>query len=327
MTKPMISVLTNPISWGQELLYENGRKFARFARSTLQPQRQYFNHPIYRGHFAVTRSLVEGLKSIDANFNYNPAFPWDLAETVIVLAGVRTLRQAIKLKRQGRIKRLLAGPNIVVFSSDYDSILASAEIDTVVTPCDFVSNLYIEDNPSIAGRTFSWPAGVDCNYWKPEQLVRQKKILIYEKQNKGPVGPVLPYAEYMRSLGWEVDILQYGSFFHYEYLEKLQNSCLMLGFVTDESQGIAWAEAWAADVPTLIWNNTSQVLSGRRYDCSTAPYLNCKNGLFFDDLFDFKIQFEYWAHHRNQFSPRDWVLKNMSDEVCASLLYERALKC
>jgi len=327
MSRPAITVLTDPLPWGRDLIFEVGRQVARRLRDLVRRGRPYFDHPTYRGHFAVTRSLVQGLQSIDASFNYNVRFPWELADTVIVLAGVRTLRQAIELKRQGKIKRLFAGPNIVVFSSDENSLLASAEIDAVVTPCNLVNELYLEDNPSLKDKIFSWPAGVDCKYWTPGMLEDKNRILIFEKQTPGPVGPVEPYAEYLRLLGWPVEVIKYGEFSHAIYRQKLQQSCLMLGFVTAESQGIAWAEAWAADVPTLIWKNTSNVWGGRRYSCSTAPYLNQKTGLFFDDLDDFKVQFAYWESHRDQFAPRAWTLENMSDEVCAAQLYNKAIQC
>jgi hypothetical protein len=101
----------------------------------------------------------------------------------------------------------------------------------------------------------------------------------------------------------------------------------MIGFVTDESQGIAWAEAWSADVPTLIWKNDSKVYLGRQYECSTAPYLRPENGLFFNDLEDIKRQFAYWEAHRQEFTPRDWTLKNMADEVCAVALYKKVTEC
>lgn len=325
MNPPKVTILTDPMPWGSELLHEGVRRIARWLRDALRPKRKYFSHPIYRGHFAVTRSLVEGLHKINATFNYNPRFPWQMADTVIVLAGVRTLRQAVRMKQQGRIKKLFAGPNIVVFSSDDDSLLAVAEVDAVITPCDWVVDLYLEDNPSLKNRIFPWPAGVDTNYWRIDPTVKRESILIFEKQNKGPVGPISPYVEYLRSLGWDVNVIKYGNFSHFEYLKMLQKSCLMLGFVTDESQGIAWVESWSADVPTLIWKNISNVYQGRCYACSTAPYLNSQNGLFFDDLEDFKIQFKYWETHREQFSPRAWTLENMSDEVCASVMYQKVI--
>jgi hypothetical protein len=206
-------------------------------------------------------------------------------------------------------------------------LLASTEIDAAITPCNLINNLYIEDNPSLKDRIFSWPAGVDTEYWKPDPNTKRDKILIFEKQAKGPVGPILPYVNYLRDCGWAVVIIKYGSYNHNEFLKMLQQSYLMLGFVTDESQGIAWLEAWSADVPTLIWKNKYNVIQGRRYKCSTAPYLNKSNGLFFNDLEDFKIKFDYWVKHREQFNPRAWTLKNMSDEKCAQQLYKKVTTC
>jgi hypothetical protein len=325
MNRPTISVLTDPMPLGRELLHEGARQIARMARDAIRPSRKFFNHPQYRGHFAVTRSLVEGLHKISASFNYNPRYECQLADIVVVLAGVRTLRQAIRMKRQGRIKKLFAGPNIVVFSSDYDSLLAATEVDGVITPCDWVVDIYIEDNPSLKNRIFSWPAGVDTNYWQQDPSIKRDGILIFDKQNKGSLGLVSLCGDYLRNLGWPVQVIEYGKYTHNEYLQMLQHSCLVIGFVASESQGIAWAEAWSTDVPTLICKNISNIYRGRRYDCSTAPYLHPQNGLFFDDLEDFKKQFGYWLANREQFTPRVWTLENMSDEVCADLLYRHVL--
>ena len=332
MIKSKLTVLTDPIPWGGDFLYESTRRIARRVRDAFHLKQQYFNHPIYRGHFAVTRSLVEGLQAIGASFNYNPRNPGELAETVIVLAGVRTLRQAIKFRREGKIKRLFAGPNIVVFSSDYGSILASPEIDAVITPSDFVSSLYLEDNPSLNNKILSWPAGVDTDFWKPSLLKNKDRVIVFDKRSKTD-GPerTKPYVDFLSQAGWHVDVLirsQDRGYSHDQYLKSLQHSSLMIGFtVGSESQGIAWAEAWAADIPTLILKNTSNVWAGRRYTCSTAPYLTSQNGLFFDDFEDFKLRFAYWESHRDQFTPRAWVLEHMSDEVCASRLYEKVLEC
>jgi hypothetical protein len=313
--------------WGEELGPEIVRRIARSLRNRAYPRRQNYNGSPYRGHFAVTRSVVEGFKKIGGSFNYNPLHAKRLGENLIVLSGVRTLRQAIRLKQQGRIRTLYAGPNVVIFSTDHDSLLASPEIDGVITPSDWVTDLYVSDTPSLRSRCFAWPAGVDTAYWQPDSGTRRDGILIYEKQDAGPVGPTQPYAAYLRNLGWRVDVLPYGTFTHEQYREMLGRSCLMLGFVTGESQGIAWAEAWCMDVPTLIWKNESNVYRGRQYRCSTAPYLRRENGLFFEDLSDFKRQFTYWQIHREQFNPRDWILKNMSDEACASILYKKVTEC
>ncbi len=319
----MISILTDPLPQGGYLLSELFRKSGRFVRDQIKPPK--YNYGLYRGHYAVTRSLIEGLKKAGLPHNYNPWRVSQLADTVVVLAGIRSLRQAIELKRKGRIKRLFAGPNIVIYSTDYDSLLAASEVDTAITPCDWVVDLYVEDNPSLAKRCWAWPAGVDVDYWTPGPALSRQNILIFEKQNKGPVGPVGPYAEYLRQLGYLVEVIQYGSFNHKDYLCALQRACLMVGFVIDESQGLAWAEAWSTGVPTLIWRNEQNTNRGRTYRTSTAPYLTTATGAFFADFDEFKQQFEQWQLARNSFRPREWVLEHMSDEVCARDLYTKLM--
>ncbi len=332
MVKPKLTILTDPMAVGQDIFSETARRFARRLKYAVL-ERSPTSHPRFRGHFAVTRSLVEGLEKIGADFNYNPTRLSQLDETVIVLAGVRTLRQAIRLKQAGRIRKLFAGPNVVHFSSDFGSILASPDVDAVVTPCDWVTENYVTDNPSLLGRIFAWPAGVDTAFWKPDAGIKRERILIFDK-HPATDDPerIQPFADYLHDQGWTVDVLkrQRGKvgYTRESYLQLLQHTCLMVGFTGgSESQGIAWAEAWAADVPTLLWRNTQQVLHGRLLHVSTAPYLCEQNGLFFDDLEQFKQQFAHWQVHRTQFAPRKWVLENMSDEVCARQLYEKVMLC
>lgn len=329
MTKPKLTVLTDPLPIGRDFLPEAARRIARVMKYTLK-ERSFASHSRFRGHFAVTRSLVEGLEKIGADFNYNPNQLTELADTVVVLAGVRTLRQAIRLKQQGKISRLFAGPNIVHFSTDFDSILASPEVDAVITPSDWVIDHYVTDNPSLKGRIFSWPAGVNTQYWTADQNAERNRILIFDKRRiEDDPESVRPYVDHLRDAGWQVDVLARcgeKGYTQEQYRALLQGSCLMLGFtVGSESQGIAWTEAWSCDVPTLIKRNTQQVLHGRHLKVSTAPYLGSQNGLFFDDFDHFKVQICYLQTHHEQFTPRAWTLANMSDEVCAKQLYSKVI--
>jgi hypothetical protein len=323
--KPKITILTDPIATGRWWLPQSLRVIARTVRNYIQAPDKKLNRSNYRGHFAVTRSLVEGLKKLDFPFNYNPTSVRDLADTVVVLAGVRTLRQALEFKKKGKIKTLSAGPNIVILSTDENSIIASPEIDIVMLNNDWIVDLYIKDNSSIQGRCWVWPAGVDTEYWKPDFSAKRKQILIYKKHFPVHIGPLATYVDYLNLKGFQVVILEYGNFTHDEYLRALQQSQLMIGFSSQESQGIAWAEAWSSDVPTLIWQKSIFVYLGRNVDASSAPYLKPENGLFFDDLDDFKVKFAFWETHPDQFAARAWTLANMSDEVCAAMLYKKLI--
>src|SRR5579863_8746893 len=142
--RPALTVLTDPIATGRFLLREGFKRLTRPLRHFVAPPPAYARSA-YRGHSAVTRSVVEGLRSVGVNANYNPTRVADVAEAVVVLSGVETLAQAVAWRREGRIRRLLAGPNIVVFPSDHGGLIASPEVDVCVTPAPWVNALYVSD--------------------------------------------------------------------------------------------------------------------------------------------------------------------------------------
>jgi hypothetical protein len=213
---------------------------------------------------------------------------------------------------------------LVEFPSDADSLILSEEVDIILTPCEWTNVLYETISPKLAGRCISWPAGVDPFYWKPLSNIASKIILIYEKQRKGPVGPVDPYIKWLRERGYEVELINCGDYSASQFLDCLQRASMMVGFVVDESQGLAWAEAWSADVPTFVWRNTRNTIRGVTFDCSTAPYLDNQNGIFFDDYNHFKKLFVKWESGDYDFHPRSWVINNMTDQVCAAKLCQLA---
>lgn len=322
-----LTILSEPMPIGLSFFSVYFRKFVRALKFYLFGQKINY-HPTITGHYAVTRSIVHGLQKIGADFNYNPTKISDLADVVLVIAGTRSLRQMIQFKKLHLFKKLFAGPNNVVFSVDENSILASSEIDGLICHSAYTSKLWAMDYPKLANRCYLWPAGVDEEFWTPG--LNPSSILIFDKRLQGDDSSRVDlYSEYLRNEGWTVEIiLRCGrqGYSPEEYLALLKNSCLMVGFtVGSESQGIAWAEAWSCNVPTLILSNETNTFRGRKFSCSTAPFLCSENGLFFNDLNDFKVQFEYWKKHREQFKPRSWVLENMTDEICAKKIYNQLI--
>lgn len=322
--RPSLTVLTDPLPIGQYFLIEPAKRISRRLRNYVKPYPPYIRSE-YRGHFAVTRSLVEGLKKIGVNSSYNPTSIDDLAEVVVVLSGISTLRQAIQLKRKGYIRKILAGPNLMVFPSEHKGLICAPEVDLCVVPSNWVRDMYEDDSPDLISRCVAWPAGVDTKYWHPSSRpLNSSTVLFFEKQNKGPVGPLTDYFPIVKRRGYNVDSIVYGKYLPDQYLRQLQEACVMVGFVTDESQGIAWAEAWSTNVSTLLWFQDHDTYKGRTFSSSTAPYLTDYTGLFFNSPADFERIFEQWEKNRFNFQARKWVLENMSDEVCAKKICELA---
>ena len=63
MPRPCITVLTDPVPVGRYFFGEKARSVVRRLRDMVSP-RPTFLRSRYRGHFGVTRSLVEGLQKI-----------------------------------------------------------------------------------------------------------------------------------------------------------------------------------------------------------------------------------------------------------------------
>lgn len=319
--RPQISILTDPTPIGRYFILEPTKKVVRRVRDALRPQPVWLRSE-WRGHFSVTRSMVEGLRKIGVSVTYNPQRLESVGEVVIAPGGYAALAQAIEWKRQGFIKRLLVGPNQVDFPSEQKALICAPEIDTLIVHCEWFRDNFINDSPELTGKIALWPAGVDTDYWKPAPA-KKDIVLIYNKQAKGYI-PTVEFENYILKQGYKIERIQYDQYTHPQYLELLQRASLMVGFVTNESQGIAWSEAWSVDVPTLLWNQDSITYKGRTYPTTTAPYLSQQTGRFFRSLAEFEHVFTEWEKNPHQFSPRQHVLAHLSDEASARQLCDIA---
>lgn len=319
---PKLSVLTDPVPSGRHRYSEGFKKWARAFKYLVFPLPEYMRSP-YRGHRAVTRSLVEGLRKTGANVNYNPRKLTELGEVVVVLSGIGALKQAIGWKRAGRIKTLLAGPNLVTDPREHGRLVCAPEIDVYLVNSEWTREYYVSACPELAARCKIWPAGVDVDYWRgaPEPQ-KNGRVLVYQKN--GPEKLIQYCTEEMQKRGYEVETIVYGDYQPAEFLEALQSSQLMVAFSQSESQGLALAEAWAVGVPTLVWNKGWLDFNGERISVSSAPFLSDETGLFFYGTEDFCLLFEQWKKLRGQYHTRHWVHENMSDEVCARLFCQLA---
>ncbi len=273
------------------------------------------------GHYAVTRSLVDGLKKIGADFNYNPSREKDIADNVIVLAGVDRLRQAINLKNKGKIRMLLAGPNVVEDVRSENGIVADEAVDRYIVPSEWVKNLVTGDCSKLKDRILCWSAGVDSNYWKPSVgATNRKKVLIYWKTERREFCNQV--VKLVRDGGMDPVLLQYGRYNVEQYRDVLNHSTFSIFISRSESQGIALAEAWSMNVPTLVFDPGEFVFGGRMiYNVSACPYLTTATGLTWKTLDELRNIIQNKSSFA-AFAPREYVLNRFTDEYSARQLLQ-----
>ena len=319
-----ITILTDPLPYGKNMLFVYAKKIFRFLQNLIFKSKFSYYKPKYGGHPAVTRSLVEGFKKCKIKYNYNPKKIEDLYENVIVLSGVKTLKQTLFFKKKGYIKKIFAGPNIVTFAKNENNLLGSPGIDLIIVPSAWVSSVYQKDIPFIKKKIFIWPSGVDESYWSLNKKIRNQ-VLIYNKIDRSNDN-LNSYISFLKKLSIKYQILSVNKNNRYsskKFRKLLQSSIMMIGLSNSESQGICWAEAWAMNVPTLIQFKSSNLIDGRNIAISSAPYLCSDTGLFFKNTKDFKKKVKFILKNPQKFSPRDWVLKNMTDEVVAKKILKK----
>ena len=168
--KPIqLTVFTEPIS--AEGFFDRVKSFFRPLKFFLQGKKTPLKKK-YGGHLAVTRSLVEGLQKIGANFNYNPSFKRAIAENVIVLASVERLKKMIELKKKGRIKKLFAGPNVCESPAEAGGILTDTAVDVCIVNSEWTADVFLAERSDLHGRIDIWYAGVDTEFWQPSSRKR-----------------------------------------------------------------------------------------------------------------------------------------------------------
>jgi glycosyltransferase involved in cell wall biosynthesis len=178
--------------------------------------------------------------------------------------------------------------------------------------------MYVQCAPELAKKIAIWPAGVDTDEWKPQQKNESNTLLFYSKRpEKKLFEGCLEIAKYF---GYRAKVLNYGNYSTTEYFNLLINVDFLIHFVEQESQGISLLESWAMDVPTLVWNPGIFQYKNKNYEASSAPYLTEQTGRFFRDLEEFTLLFKQGNLDLSNYSPRNWVLENMTDEKCAQKL-------
>lgn len=289
---------------------------------------------IKRGPDVVLSSLIRGLNlhTNEISYNINPRAK-DLAEVVHVLWNPEALIWAINQKKKGVIKKLIAGPNISILPTMDGRVLCDQEIDIILQPSQWTKQAYTTSCPEISEKIKIWPAGVEIPELKPEtdsskeNISNNKKDTYILFKKDFPDDTFKTILSQLEQSDVQIKIMTYGSFKQNEYFEALRNAKGMIYLQKVESQGIALQEAWARNVPTLVWYS-GQFTYPDSFPSITvtgninAPYLTDACGYFFDNVDDFSYKFNEFRHNIDKFTAREYCIEHLSDSISAQKYIE-----
>ena len=109
-----------------------------------------------------------------------------------------------------------------------------------------------------------------------------------------------------------------------ELRRLLDRSVLAVFLSTFETQGIALAEAWSMNVPTIVWDPQGDAeWRGRHFTSgSSAPYLTPATGLAAGNTAGLEPAIRQALATLASFQPREWVLAHMTDAICSRQLFD-----
>lgn len=270
------------------------------------------------GHGAVGPSILRGMTNLGVGFHFQPTHDDQIKDIVYVHrsdAHDGALSQALKWRDEGKVKLVIGGPNIVVSCKEAPIF---EKLDAVIVPSVWVAIFYVEECPYLQSKIRVLANGVDENYWKPSGNSNRTSIAMYLKSGDSNLHKSLEAA--IRAAGHNsIEKIKYGEYNQDSKKTVLDRSLMMVHVTRTESQGIAAAEAWSMDVPTLVWSSYGfQYGSHTAIVSSPSPFLTPATGAFFSTPEELTFMLKNLEPtKRLMMHPREWVLAHMTDTVAA----------
>jgi len=197
--------------------------------------------------------------------------------------------------------------------------------------CDWMRDMFatVYDPRSLR----MWFGGIDLAGW-PDTKGYSKDIdvLVYDKirwkrefYEPNLLRPVLDELS-RRNLRYE--ILRYGRYTHEAYRKLLARSRSMIFLCENETQGMAYQEALASNVPVLAWDQGFWLDPNReRWDdepvpATSVPYFSERCGDRFKGAADFAQALERFWGNLNWYAPRSYVSEHLSFGKSAELFLD-----
>lgn len=209
-----------------------------------------------------------------------------------------------------------------------DLLVEYPTVKKILVPSEWMRKMWA---PYYGNAVTAWPVGINTHAWVPTDRPKSLDLLIYDKimwQREERVGEVLvPIREELSKRNLRFSELRYGKYREEDYRAELSRCRAMIFLCEHETQGIAYQQALSAAVPILAWDRSGfwedpaffphQIRYG---PVSSVPYWDERCGIKFASADEFGDKLDEFMDRmsRGAFSPRDYIVENLTLEKCAS---------
>jgi glycosyltransferase involved in cell wall biosynthesis len=192
----------------------------------------------------------------------------------------------------------------------------------------WIRELYLEFVEDLIIPMKELPFSVDMSTFRPdENITKEYDCVLYIKRRSLTI--VNNTIKLLNDKKIKYKVFKYGSYDEQDYLNILQKSKFMLSLDAHESQGFALEEAMSTNVPLLVLDATSmydemsdgvhasyEYCRPKKLLATSVPYWSDECGIKITQQDELSNAIDRMLNSYNKFTPRDYILRTLSDEVC-----------
>jgi hypothetical protein len=221
--------------------------------------------------------------------------------------------------------KFIFGPHFSVFPEKNQMKIIYGDNVVYIQPSNWARDVWI-NNCFYNNKIKSLPFGVDTTKFnKVKHINIRNEVFIYFK-NRSP-SDLESIINFLYSKNINHKLFSYHNRYNEnEYLNCLQNAKYGIWVGGHESQGFGLQEALSCDVPLLVWSVKSMKQEyGSKYEdipATSIPYWDTCCGEVFYNISDLENTYNKFITNIEHYKPREFILENLSMEVCENKLIE-----
>lgn len=295
------------------------RRHARFVWRTLRHKQ------VRSGYYTDLMHLCLALRRAGVPYRINdfeaakhaPAHP-------IGLIGYPTVFDKVACLPNPR----LMGPGLYTSPSENPGLFSDPRNRIYIERCEWVKNLFAPFYGEHHLRP--WFRGFDlADFEDTRVLPKTIDVLVYDKiyhdREANYPRTIGPFIRRLQEQGLTYRVIRYGAYAHQDYVRLLRASRSLAFFSHSETQGHAYQEAMAMNVPVFAWDEgvwldpvARKLSPDAPVKATSTPHFDSRCGVRFRAGGMSEAWERFWPM-RSQFLPRDYVAEALSLRRSAEL--------
>jgi glycosyltransferase involved in cell wall biosynthesis len=283
------------------------------------------------GHKRMFLNLCAGLDRIGVEYRVND-YRWALRNSHALACIVGKPHVLDKLDWKNPI---LFGAAVFSHPSDDPKLFERLPVRKVLLPGAWMKEMW---KPYWDEAIAVWPVGIDTDRWRPVNAAqKQTDVLLYDKvqwdHEQYETRLIDLIRRKLRASGRSFREIRSGFYREEEFRSALAECRSMIFLCEHETQGIAYLQALSCDVPILAWNLGGYWLDPGYFPhkvkfqpVASVPYWDSRCGRTFASVEEFDDAWDrFWDEAQSgHFSPRNYVVENLTLEQCARQYIQHA---